>query len=73
MFMCAFLPLAMRSNLWPIAIPFWALFTVPPALALGALIGWILRKQQVNNPNGVFLMTGLLMAIVTGVVMFVLD
>jgi hypothetical protein len=39
-------PLAMNSNIWPIAGVFWSALCVGPAAGIGALLGWLLRRWK---------------------------
>lgn len=66
---CFGVPLAMNSNIWPIAGVFWSVMTVPVAAGTGALTGWLLRKARPRVAIPILVVTGIVVAIATGVVM----
>jgi peptidoglycan/LPS O-acetylase OafA/YrhL len=61
---CLIVPLAMQFNLWPISIVIWTVLTVPPALATGALTGWVLRKLRPSVAISALVFTGIAIALV---------
>jgi hypothetical protein len=67
---CAIVPLAMKSNLWPIATAFWTFMTVPPAIALGALAGWLLRRHPPGAKAAWLVISGVALAGVVAALMF---
>lgn len=66
---CVAVPLAMGSNIWPIAAIFWSVMSVPVALITGGLLGWMMGKSQRNVAVAVLVVTGIALAIGVGVVM----
>ncbi len=67
---CLAVPIAAGSNLWPIAAAFWGVLTVPPAAAVGALAGWLLKKQHYKTAKIVLGALGLVMAVGAGLMMY---
>lgn len=43
---CFVVPLAMGSNIWPIAGVFWSAFAAPVAALVGAGVGWIAPRRS---------------------------
>ena len=67
---CLAVPIAAGSNLWPIAAVFWGMLTVPPAAAVGALAGWLLKRQHRKTAKIVLGAIGLVMAVGVGLMMY---
>src|SRR5262245_61293493 len=65
---CFAVPLAMESNIWPIAGVMWSVLTVPVAALTGALSGWLLRKARLPVAVTVFSVLGLTLAIAAGMI-----
>lgn len=66
---CAILPLAMGSNIWPIATVFWLVLTIPVSLGTGALLGLFLRRCSTGIRIAILIATGIVLAAVVGTVM----
>jgi peptidoglycan/LPS O-acetylase OafA/YrhL len=66
---CLVTPLAMNSNIWPIAAVFWSVLTVPPALAIGALAGLLLRRWPRRPAIVTLLVLGAAMALIVAFIM----
>ena len=43
---CFAVPLALNSNIWPIAGAMWSVLTVPVAIVIGVISGWLLSRQR---------------------------
>ena len=67
---CVVVPLAMGSNIWPIAAVFWAVLSVPVACGTGALTGLLLRKTDSSTATWALIITGAAVAIAVGIIMF---
>ena len=70
---CFVVPLAMNSNIWPIAGVFWSVLTVPVGAGTGALTAWLLgglggRGLRPQLATGLLVITGLLVATAVGVI-----
>jgi hypothetical protein len=66
---CFIVPMAMGSNLWPIAGVFWSIMTVPVAMGVGALIGLLVKRLVRRNIALLILMvTAVALAIATGII-----
>ena len=65
---CIAVPLAMGSNIWPIAGVFWAVLTVPAAIVTGGLTGLLARKLRRPIATTVIITTGLAVAIAVGII-----
>jgi hypothetical protein len=61
-------PLAMHSNLWPIAGVFWSALTSLPAALIGATVGAIVRRMPRSIAIGVILVTASAIAAIVAVV-----
>jgi hypothetical protein len=66
---CFIVPLAMNSNIWPIAGVFWSVLTVPVAVGTGALTGWLSRRLRPGIRIPVLVFTGVVLAIAIGIIM----
>ena len=66
---CFVVPLAMGSNIWPIAGLFWSVLTVPVAVGTGALSGWLVRRQRPAVAVSILVFTGAVLVIATGLIM----
>jgi len=64
---CFGVPLAMGSNLWPIAGVFWSVLTLPVAAGTGAVCGWLVRKQRGAVAVPSLVVTGVTLAAALGV------
>ena len=67
---CFIVPLAMGSNLWPIAGVIWSVLTVPVAAATGAIIALVLKKLPLSQATLVAVFTGVALAIATGIIVY---
>lgn len=66
---CFAVPLAMNSNIWPIAGLFWSILTVPVAVSTVALGGWLVNRQRPAVALSILVVTGATLAAATGVIM----
>jgi peptidoglycan/LPS O-acetylase OafA/YrhL len=66
---CFITPLAMDSNIWPIAGVFWSVLTVPVAVATGALTGWMLKNHRPAIAIPVLVFTGIALATAAAIIM----
>jgi hypothetical protein len=65
---CFVVPLAMNSNIWPIAGVFWSVFAVPAGMLTGALTGWLVKRPRRPVAISILVVTGLAFAIATGII-----
>ena len=65
---CFIAPLAMNSNIWPIAGVFWSAFAVPAAGLTGALMGWLVKRTRQPIAISILITTGIALAIATGII-----
>ena len=65
---CVVVPLAMNSNIWPIAGVFWSALCVPVAAIFGAIVGWLLRKRSTAVGMAVAGITAVLLAAAAGAI-----
>jgi peptidoglycan/LPS O-acetylase OafA/YrhL len=65
---CFIVPLAMGSNIWPIAGVAWSVMTVPVAAGTGALGGLLVGRARPRVAIAVLIATGVLASIATGIV-----
>ena len=65
---CIATPLAMGSNIWPIAGAFWGVLATPVAVATGAATGAALRKCSRPVALGGVIITGIALAVIAGIV-----
>jgi len=66
---CFVVPLAMNSNIWPIAGVFWSVLTVPVAAGVGALGGLLVGRARPRVAIAILIATGVLLSIATGIIM----
>lgn len=66
---CFITPLAMNSNIWPIAGVFWSVFAVPVALGTGALTGLLVKRLRPPVALAIMAITAAVLAVATGVIM----
>jgi peptidoglycan/LPS O-acetylase OafA/YrhL len=67
---CFVVPLAMNSNIWPIAGVFWSVMTVPVAAGTGALMGSLSRRLRPGIAITGLVLTGVVLAMAIGTIMF---
>ncbi|MGH7130866.1 MAG: hypothetical protein ACREJO_02850 [Phycisphaerales bacterium] len=65
---CVVTPLAMGSNIWPIAAVFWVVVSLPVALGTGAAMGGLLRRCSLPVALGGVIATGIALAVIAGIV-----
>lgn len=65
---CFAVPLAMDSNIWPIAGVIWSVLTMPVALVTGAIAGLATRRWRRGAASTVIIITGLAVAIAAGII-----
>ena len=65
---CFIVPLAMDSNIWPIAGLFWSVLCVPVAAVFGAIIGWLLRRRSMAVAMTVAIITAAGLAMAAGAI-----
>jgi len=65
---CFIVPLAMDSNIWPIAGVFWCVLCVPVAAVFGAIVGWLLRKRSMAVAMTVTVITAAALAVAAGAI-----
>jgi peptidoglycan/LPS O-acetylase OafA/YrhL len=65
---CFVVPLAMNSNIWPIAGVFWSVFAVPAAMLTGAATGWLVKQLRQPVAISALIVTGVVLAIATGII-----
>ena len=65
---CFVVPLAMNSNIWPIAGVFWSVFAVPAGMLTGALTGWLAKRLRLPVAIAILIVTGVALAIAIGII-----
>lgn len=65
---CIATPLAMGSNIWPIAGVFWSVLAAPVAVATGAATGALLRNRSRPVALGGVIVTGIALGVTAGFV-----
>jgi len=65
---CFAVPLAMDSNIWPIAGVFWSLLAVPVAAATGAMIGLLGKRLPWAIALPILFLTAAILATAVGII-----